>query len=714
MRVSTITIHGAAGWPGVSLDSLAAPLTAICGPSNSGKSTAAGLMGHVLFGKAEPWSVGTALPEGEIVVEGKGGRFRLRRVRDTHQTLRLTVAALDNSPVDHETARRLAGNLPPSVLAPLCAVSFREAPHVGQLLSKEFALGFQSIQDDGGPHGSRRAAELAARRDLLAQELETRIAAERRASGELEARWRELDRRAREQKQQLTTLEQRLAAVEKSLAETDARLRYRRLELNVELRWRADEDQTPETPLTELDAQVEHCRQMLAELGAREGVVRGRLAQVQTPRSDAAAIAEQETWLAVSKQLAADLAGEVSRLARASASQQCACHDAHPRLRPIAETIERQLAVLEQSIQEQRRALHATELASEVEGLVRTQTEMRKHLEHLLERRQAHTFGARSAREDSHALGFSAADAEQLESRRMELEQERFGLVEQVNAAAARLKSICGERDELDRQRAGLLSSRSIEHVQRELAAVQQKLEQAAGTSLAMERSIVAGDYPARASDFLAQLTNGDLVRLMLVGQGRQACVVTREGATVPVEHLVPSQRDQVYISLCLTLLSAASRHGVWLPLVLDEPFERLDTRGTAALVAVLDAFSRQGHQVFVFTRKQEATERLTSIGAAVHSIASLRRWGAEIGSVVETFTPPVTTAASAPVAPVAMTPVAITPVARRTEARGVQSKATSEASATQPGSVEIRRRKKKVVRRPHDSGNSSSQSDAA
>ena len=36
----------------------------------------------------------------------------------------------------------------------------------------------------------------------------------------------------------------------------------------------------------------------------------------------------------------------------------------------------------------------------------------------------------------------------------------------------------------------------------------------------------------------------------------------------------------------------------------LDEPFERLDARGTAALVAVLDVFCRQGHQVFVFTRQ--------------------------------------------------------------------------------------------------------------
>jgi len=644
MRVSAITVHGAAGWPGVCLESQAAQLTAVYGPSNSGKSTMAGLMGHALFGKSEAWLAGTSLPEGELVVEGNGGRYRLRRVRDAQHVARLTVAALDGAPVDHHTTRRLVGGLPPKVLAPLCAVSFRESPNVGQLLSKEFALGFHSIQEDGVPPASPRSAELVARRDLLAQELETRLAGERRESGQLETRRCELDRLAREQQQHVATLEQRLQSAEKALAETDARLRYRRLELNVELRWQADEGQVMEPPAAELDAQIERCRQTLAEMSERESVVRGRLSQVQTARTGTALIADQQTWLAVSRQLAADLSGEVSRLARASASQQCVCQDAHPRLRPIAETIERQLAVLEECIQDQRQALSTTELQGEIDGLVRTQTELRRHLEHLLARRQAHTWGARSTREDSTGtkLGFSAADAEQLESRRLELEQERFRLVEQLNAAVKKLKALRGERDAVDRQRAALLSARSIEHVQRELAAVQQKLEQATGAGFPTDHGLIAGDDPTRASDFLAQLTNGDLVRLMLVGQGRQASVVNRDGATIAVEHLSGAQRDQVYLSLCLTLHSAASRHGLWLPLVLDEPFERLDARATAALAAVLDVFCRQGHQVFVFTRKQDATERLASIGAAVHNIASLRRWPADVmPTTVDTVSAP-------------------------------------------------------------------------
>ncbi|MCC7474847.1 MAG: hypothetical protein IT425_05590 [Pirellulales bacterium] len=633
MRVTKVLVYGEAGWPGVCLDSLSGRLTAICGPSNSGKSTLAALMGHLLFGKLACCESGLSIPEGEILVEGDGGRYRLRRTRDPRLGLRLTIATLDHSAVDHRTTQRLAGNLTPSVLAPLCAVGFHHSPDVRELLSKEFAHGFQSIHQDGGPHVSRRVADLAARRDHLAHELESRLADERRASGELETRWRELDRLAREQQERHDALHDRLAAVEKSLAETDARLRYRRLELNVELRWQADDEQLqPTTPLIELDAQIEHARQMLGELAAREGAVRNRLSQVQTARSGPAAIADQQTWLAVCKQLAADLSGEISRLARATASQHCMCREAHPRLRPIAETIERQLNLMEQCIQDQRCALSATELQGELEGLVRTQLELRRHLEHLLARRHAHTWAARSAHEDSPdtRLGFSEADAEQLESRRMELEHERFGLVEQVSAAAIRLKTLHAELDTLERQRASLLSMRSIEHIQHDLAAAQRELETAAGGPLHADRTIVSGEQHYRASDFLAQLTNGNLVRLMLIGQGREAHVVSREGATIPVDRLSAAEHDLVYISLCLSLHTAASRQGVWLPLVLDEPFERLDSSSAGALVAVLDGFCRHGHQVFVFTRRQQAIERLSSMGADVRGMASLRQWPSE------------------------------------------------------------------------------------
>jgi hypothetical protein len=94
----------------------------------------------------------------------------------------------------------------------------------------------------------------------------------------------------------------------------------------------------------------------------------------------------------------------------------------------------------------------------------------------------------------------------------------------------------------------------------------------------------------------------------------------------VPAEALDAATRDQAYLSLCLALLSAAAQRGIWLPMVLDDPFERLDARATASLAAVLVEFARQGHQVMVLTGQQAAAQRLKSIGVGIQDMASLRR----------------------------------------------------------------------------------------
>lgn len=130
-----------------------------------------------------------------------------------------------------------------------------------------------------------------------------------------------------------------------------------------------------------------------------------------------------------------------------------------------------------------------------------------------------------------------------------------------------------------------------------------------------------------RASHFLAQLTDGELLELRLGdGDQRETRVVTWDGDSLAVESLWSTQRDQVYLSLCLALVSRLGRLGARLPLVLDEPFARLDARSSAALVEALDEFSGRGHQVLVFTAEREAVERFAALGAAVHEMQSLHR----------------------------------------------------------------------------------------
>jgi DNA repair exonuclease SbcCD ATPase subunit len=527
----------------------------------------------------------------------------------------------------------------------MCAVSFANSPDLAELLSREFATGFHAIYGESLPIASRRTAELTVRRDQLAQELETRIAGERQASKELNGRWRELDRLVRAEQQLVSARETQLQAIKSSLAETDARLRYRRLELNTELRWQPDDRNSMDQLLEELDGQITRWRRAMAELAQREASLRARMVALQSERGPVAStVAEQQAWLAVARQLSADLAGEVSRLARASASHQCVCQDAHPRLRPIAETIQRQLEALASLLAGHQLERQAEDFRTEVENLNRAESELRRHVDHLLSRRQELAHDGRTRRRphpshDSNAIVpgrvqddeaiqhafFSAADLDQLEQRRIELEQERFQIAQQVKAHRRKLRDLRAQRDTVARQRAELLSARSIEHVQRELADVERKLEQAI-VGMGQQDEMASGtEHPSRASDYLAQLTDGKLLRVTLLEQGRRALVTNAAGESLPAESLPAADRDRVYLSFCLALLSAAARQGVWLPLVLDDPFLRLDARATASIAAVLDAFCRQGHQVIVFTGQQAAAERLASLGAAVRDIASLR-----------------------------------------------------------------------------------------
>jgi len=107
--------------------------------------------------------------------------------------------------------------------------------------------------------------------------------------------------------------------------------------------------------------------------------------------------------------------------------------------------------------------------------------------------------------------------------------------------------------------------------------------------------------------------------------------VVNRHGTTVSLEMLAPSQLDQIYLSFCLAYLSLASREDISLPLTLDEPFARLDSRATAALAAVLADFCRAGHQVLVFTAQTESAERLVAVGAQVHDLIRMRQVSREV-----------------------------------------------------------------------------------
>jgi DNA sulfur modification protein DndD len=650
MKIVSFALNGNRGWPDLELDELEPGLNVFYGPSGSSKTVVADLMAHALFGRRLA-SVDSfehvVSPEGEIVVESRGRKYRLRRYQDHAVADRLTVASLDGSAVDQDTVRQLVAGLSPSFIAPLFVCSFRESPRLGWLLSEEFARDFQAVVGDSGagqPDRSHRD-ELVARRDVLARKLETRLAGERRRSQELDDQWHELDRVVHEQKQEIESLRDKLRATETELAEVDAKLRYRDLSATAAQCWQSAEPADSRARLAELDEQIDRWRQTLSDMERRQASVRARMAGMRPEEGAVVSLADQRMWLGLTRELVADLQGEVSRFARASESNLCVCDEAHPRLRPIVDTLRRQLDSLAAITERQELAAQTADLQEEAEHLARSQAELRGQLEHLLDQRQALGRSARPARlwegavpssghdhphEQQRAQWESEMAAQDWTARRAELEHARAVLHEGLETVERHLRELRTRRDSTERERAAVLSTVKTKKLQRALAKLQTKLERTASGLRSNQIDSREQNRGPRASDFLAQLTDGELVRLQLGPEGGGAHVINRAGKAVGIDALSSAERDQVYMSLCLALVTACGRHGVQLPLVLDEPFLRLDHRATGVLAAVIADFGRRGHQVILFTGQREAVARLASLGAARHHMADLQRRAAE------------------------------------------------------------------------------------
>jgi hypothetical protein len=186
----------------------------------------------------------------------------------------------------------------------------------------------------------------------------------------------------------------------------------------------------------------------------------------------------------------------------------------------------------------------------------------------------------------------------------------------------------------------------------------------------------------------LAKLTDGRLVQLELVDRGRGVRVCRSDGANLGLETLSPAERDQVYLSFSLALAGAIAHRGMSFPLLLDEPFLRLDPQGTAALAAVLDDLGRCGQQIVVFTGQREAADRLASLGAPVCDIGILRLRKHDL---------PVAAVNSAPAAPTSIRTV-------------ITKKTKSVRRAAENG----KRRKVRPSGAKSDSSSSTDRSDAA
>ena len=368
------------------------------------------------------------------------------------------------------------------------------------------------------------------------------------------------------------------------------------------------------------------------------------------------------------ERLVDDLDAEVALLARGKEPARCLGLDSHTKLSPVAAMLRQQVYTLCGLISEQERHAERQRLLAESRQLARSQFDLGERLEHLLEQRESLVHTLRHAGElsllrpqspvaghcqcdqhhaflgdaDSVLVGYDPLNTQESELRGLyeSLQRRHEETTRHLTATNQEISDLEDRWQDLQRHRAGLVGNGVIEKQQAELERLEAAIRQALQSG---ERTPVAETGVWRASDILAQLSDGEYVQIRLDREDRIPSVIDRLGNACPLSSLSTASHDQLYLALTLALVGAFSRRGIQLPLVLDEPFLRQDAASSAAMAGVLAEFARSGQQVLVFTEDLDALHRFQTLHCRVFDVASLRQVKRveveEVATTATTFT---------------------------------------------------------------------------
>ena len=127
------------------------------------------------------------------------------------------------------------------------------------------------------------------------------------------------------------------------------------------------------------------------------------------------------------------------------------------------------------------------------------------------------------------------------------------------------------------------------------------------------------------ASEYLRQLTNGRYQQIWTPLHERVLRVKDQSGDSLAIDSLSRGAREQVFLSLRLALASDYAERGIKIPMVLDDVLVNFDTeRALAAARAVLE-FSRQGHQVLLFTCHDHIRQLFEALAVDSRSLIEYR-----------------------------------------------------------------------------------------
>jgi uncharacterized protein YhaN len=195
------------------------------------------------------------------------------------------------------------------------------------------------------------------------------------------------------------------------------------------------------------------------------------------------------------------------------------------------------------------------------------------------------------------------------------LEHDFESLSTQLESLDRELKNALQRRGAMVEQQRSVAADHSLAEKQIELDVVEQQIKRTteawrerAAVSMFLER--VRQEYEQHrqpetlreASEYMSKLTNGKYTRIWTPLAHDILFVDQADGQPLSVQVLSRGTREQLFVSLRLALVSAYSRRGIHLPMILDDVFVNFDAGRTKTACAVLRDFAKQGHQLLVFT----------------------------------------------------------------------------------------------------------------
>ncbi|MDC0935170.1 DUF4332 domain-containing protein [Pirellulales bacterium] len=659
---------------GQQVDRLSPRLNVLFGFPATGQSTLSDLIGHLLYGKVASHGSRALPAEGGVHVQSSQGDYVLRRIRDGRPQGRLTIVGENGAQVSSETIQTLLGEQDPRWLATIYASDFKATQRTDEfLLEKLVSCLYGTVhdpartsrsQDSAYSHSSRRRPLLSdahrhqidvlvKRRDEIARQIEQHVAAGRSGSAHLERQLQEVDDALAERRRRRDELDAELSQLDARLTEIDGRIRYASLASAV-VRGDSSTTASRQSATAEVDAEIERCRRILAELQQREAVVRQQLAALHPDgAADAlASLASQRATLAAMERLVADLDAEISLLARSperaggelGEPARSSARESHARMRPTTDLLRQNLYAMCGQITEQQRATGRRQLESESRQLSRSQSDLSEQLESLLSRRAALVHEQRIALQPVPALPQKPIDAfcqceahqnfvsdydqqaahplhaatseNELIAERAALLRRRSELVDLAEEAQNLLATADDRWKRLQRSRGRLDGRASLDDLRDELARIDEQIERALSSN-----STPAGNARGwRASDILAQLTDGRLVQIRTRPAG-DATVVDRVGNVQHLSSISPADYDLAYLAVVLALVAWQSEQGINLPVILDEPFFRQGDRSATIMASLLNEFATHDCQIFVFTDNEAARRRFESLGVEIQML---------------------------------------------------------------------------------------------